>query len=80
MGDTSLATPLFAAIMLGLYRRERTGLGSKVSTSLMTAKGIRANSFDIQARLSNAQFAVRKPGDRPINPLIAGTPAATGRR
>jgi crotonobetainyl-CoA:carnitine CoA-transferase CaiB-like acyl-CoA transferase len=37
MGDHPTAITLFAAIMVGLYRRERTGLGSKVSTSLMAA-------------------------------------------
>jgi len=37
MGDHPTAATLFGAIMLGLYRRERTGKGSKVSTSLMAA-------------------------------------------
>ncbi len=77
MGDHPTATTLFAAIMLALFRRERTGLGSKVSTSLMAA-GAWANSFDIQARLSNAQFPARIPGARPINPLIAAYPSSDG--
>ena len=68
---------LFAAIMLGLYRRERTGLGSKVSTSLMAA-GAWANSVDIQAKLCGARFPQRKPGERPINPLIAAYPSSDG--
>jgi crotonobetainyl-CoA:carnitine CoA-transferase CaiB-like acyl-CoA transferase len=70
MGDHPTAATLFGAIMLGLYRRERTGQGSKVSTSLMAA-GAWANSVDIQAKLSAAQFPVRKAGERPLNPLIA---------
>jgi len=70
MGDHPTAATLFGAIMLGLYRRERTGEGSKVSTSLMAA-GAWANSVDIQAKLCAAQFPVRTPGARPINPLIA---------
>jgi crotonobetainyl-CoA:carnitine CoA-transferase CaiB-like acyl-CoA transferase len=70
MGDHPTAATLFGAIMLGLYRRERTGQGSKVSTSLMAA-GAWANSVDIQAKLSSAQFPVRTPGARPLNPLIA---------
>src|SRR5216683_2642890 len=70
MGDHPTAITLFASIMLALYRRERTGLGSKVSTSLMAA-GAWANAVDIQAKLCNARFPERKPGERPINPLIA---------
>jgi len=70
MGDHPTAATLFGAIMLGLYRRERTGQGSKVSTSLMAA-GAWANSVDIQAKLCSAQFPVRKAGERPLNPLIA---------
>ncbi len=77
MGDNPTAMTLFGAIMLGLYRRERTGLGSKVSTSLMAA-GAWANSVDIQAKLCNARFPERKPGDRPINPLIAAYPSSDG--
>ena len=36
--------------MLGLYRRERTGRGSRVTTSLL-ASGAWANACDIQAKL-----------------------------
>ena len=70
MGDHPTAATLFGAIMLGLYRRERTGQGSKVTTSLMAA-GAWANSVDIQAKLCAAQFPERKAGQRPLNPLIA---------
>jgi crotonobetainyl-CoA:carnitine CoA-transferase CaiB-like acyl-CoA transferase len=75
MGDHPTAATLFGAIMLGLYRRERTGQGSKVSTSLMAA-GAWANGVDIQAKLSSAQFPVRTPGGRPLNPLIAAYPSS----
>lgn len=75
MGDHPTAATLFGAIMLGLYRRERTGKGSKVSTSLMAA-GAWTNSVDIQATLCAAQFPKRKPGTHPINPLIAVYPSS----
>ena len=39
MGDHSTATALFGAIMSGLYKRERTGEGCHVSTSL-AANGV----------------------------------------
>jgi crotonobetainyl-CoA:carnitine CoA-transferase CaiB-like acyl-CoA transferase len=61
---------LFGAIMLGLYRRERTGRGSRVSTSLL-ASGAWANACDIQAKLLNAKFPERGEGKHPPNPLTA---------
>ncbi|MHB8381597.1 MAG: CaiB/BaiF CoA transferase family protein [Candidatus Binataceae bacterium] len=75
MGDHPTAMTLFAAVMLALYRRERTGLGSRVTTSLMAA-GAWANSVDIQAKLCDARFPERKPGERPMNPLIAAYPSS----
>ena len=52
-GDLGTATALFSAVMTGLYRRERTGEGSMVSTSLMS-NGLWANSSMIQAALAGA--------------------------
>jgi formyl-CoA transferase len=77
MGDHPTAATLFSAIMLGLYRRERTGEGSKVSTSLMAA-GAWSNAVDIQAKLCAAHFPERKAGARPMNPLIAAYPSSDG--
>jgi crotonobetainyl-CoA:carnitine CoA-transferase CaiB-like acyl-CoA transferase len=71
MGDHPTAMSMFGAIMLGLYRRERTGLGARVSTSLL-ASGAWANACDIQAKLLNAQFPPRSEGGHPPNPLTAG--------
>ena len=70
IGDHPTSMSLFASIMLGLYRRERTGKGSRVSTSLM-ASGAWANACDIQAKLCNAVFPQRAPGGHPPNPLTA---------
>lgn len=53
MGDMSTATALFASIMSGLYHRERTGQGSKVSTSLIE-NGVWSNAIPIQAELIDA--------------------------
>ncbi|TNF90901.1 MAG: CoA transferase [Gammaproteobacteria bacterium] len=47
MGDHCTATALFGCIMSGLYRRERTGKGSFVSTSL-AANGVWANGMALQ--------------------------------
>jgi formyl-CoA transferase len=70
MGDHPTSMSLFGAIMLGLYQRERSGRGSRVSTSLM-ASGAWANACDIQAKLCNAVFPQRGAGKAPPNPLTA---------
>jgi len=70
MGDHPTAMSMFGAIMLGLYRRERTGRGSRVTTSLL-ASGAWANACDIQAKLLNAAFPQRGSGGHPPNPLTA---------
>ncbi len=72
MGDHPTASSLFGAIMLGLYKRDRTGRGSKVSTSLM-ASGAWANGCDLQAKFCNAEFPKSNPDVKhPPNPLAGG--------
>ncbi len=70
MGDHPTAVALFGAIMLALYRRERTGQGGKVSTSLM-ANGVWANGILAQAALCGATFFERGTHAESSNPLIA---------
>ena len=71
MGDHPTSVSLFGAIMLGLYRRERIGRGSKVGTSLI-ASGAWANACDLQAQFCKAEFPQRGEGGTPANPLAAG--------
>src|SRR5258705_6439741 len=54
-GDHATAVGLFSAIVTGLYRRERTGKGSYVTTSLL-AEGVWACGVSVQAALCNASF------------------------
>ena len=54
-GDNATAVSLYAAIATALYRRERTGKGSYVTTSLL-ASGIWSASVFIQAALTGATF------------------------
>lgn len=68
MGDHPSAIALFGAIVTGLYRRERTGLGGLVSTSLL-ANGLWANSVQVQAMFSGVQYAPRQPRHLAPNPL-----------
>jgi len=70
MGDHPTSVAMFGAIVLGLYRRERTGRGSRVSTSLL-ASGAWTNGCDLQAKLCNAVFPTRGEAKHPPNPLAA---------
>src|ERR1700749_1556671 len=54
-GDNAPAVGLYSAIVTGLYRRERTGEGSHVTTSLL-AEGVWSASVSIQAALCDAKF------------------------
>ena len=65
-GDSPTAVGLFAAIVMGLYRRERTGKGSYVTTSLL-AEGIWSASVAIQAALCEAKFSPQHDRKNPAN-------------
>jgi formyl-CoA transferase len=54
-GDNATAVAIYAAIATALYRREKTGKGSYVSTSLL-ASGVWSASVFIQAALAGASF------------------------
>ena len=54
-GDHATAANLYSAIVTGLYRRERTGKGSYVTTSLL-AGGVWACGVSVQAALCDATF------------------------
>lgn len=68
MGDHPTGVALFAAIMAALYRRERTGRGTMVSTSLL-ANGLWMNAIQIQAALSGAKVEPRPPREEPSTAL-----------
>ncbi|MEI9887619.1 MAG: CoA transferase [Rhizomicrobium sp.] len=65
-GDNATAVGLYAAIVTALYRRERTGQGSHVTTSLL-AQGVWAASVSIQAALCDAKFYGRHDRSNPAN-------------
>jgi crotonobetainyl-CoA:carnitine CoA-transferase CaiB-like acyl-CoA transferase len=54
-GDNATAVGLYSAIVTALYRRERTGEGAHVTTSLL-AEGVWSASVSIQAALCDAKF------------------------
>jgi crotonobetainyl-CoA:carnitine CoA-transferase CaiB-like acyl-CoA transferase len=66
MGDHPCAMALYGAIVTALYKRERTGKGSQVSSNLM-ANGIWAASVLVQAKLCGAKFQERRPREQALN-------------
>lgn len=70
MGDHPTAMSLYAAILTGLYRRQMTGEGGVVSTSLL-ANGLWSNACQVQAALCDIELTPRGPrGERgPTNDL-----------
>lgn len=67
-GDRAAAMALAAAIMIALWNREKTGKGTKVSSSLL-ANGIWANGNAVQAALVGSPLPKRPPPDRPRSAL-----------
>jgi formyl-CoA transferase len=78
MGDHPTAMAMYGAIVTALYRRQLTGEGSEVSTSLL-ANGLWANACQVQAALCGYELMARpKRGDRgALNEMYE---AADGRR
>jgi formyl-CoA transferase len=77
-GDRPTAMALVGGIMLALYRRERTGKGTSVSTSLL-ANGLWSNGVYAQAALLGAFLPLRPPRDRPRSALATCYCAGDGR-
>jgi crotonobetainyl-CoA:carnitine CoA-transferase CaiB-like acyl-CoA transferase len=65
-GDAPSGVGLFAAIVTALYRRERTGKGSYVTTSLLAA-GVWSAGVAIQAALAGAKFSPQHDRKNPAN-------------
>src|SRR6201988_3049558 len=68
-GDNATAVALYSAIATALYRRERTGEGAYVTTSLL-AEGIWSASVSIQAALSGAKFYGLHDRKNPANAAL----------
>ncbi len=65
-GDHPTGVSLFSAVLLGLMKRDRTGAGCYVTTSLLSA-GVWANACAIQARLVGAEFHAKRPREETMN-------------
>src|SRR6202161_348342 len=68
-GDNATAVGLYSAVVTALYRRERTGKGSYVTTSLL-AEGVWSASVSIQAALCDAKFYGLHDRKNPANAAL----------
>src|SRR3984885_7546971 len=68
-GDNATAVGLYSAIVTALYRRERTGKGSHVTTSLL-AEGVWSASVSIQGALCGAKFFGLHDRTHPANAAL----------
>ena len=69
IGDHATASTLYSAIVTGLYRREKTGEGSHVCTSLI-AEGAWAAATWIEGALNGAKFFGPHDRKQPPNALL----------
>lgn len=76
-GDNATAVGIYSAIVTALYRRERTGKGSHVTTSLL-AEGVWSASVSIQAALADAKFYAPHDRKNPANAALNVYRAADG--
>jgi crotonobetainyl-CoA:carnitine CoA-transferase CaiB-like acyl-CoA transferase len=72
IGDHATAMSLYAAIVTGLYRREQTGKGCNVSTSLI-ANGAWAVAAWLQAGLFGAKFSGEIDRKNPPSAVTGGS-------
>ncbi|QEE28891.1 CoA transferase [Terriglobus albidus] len=78
IGDHATAISLYSAIVTALYQRERTGKGTRVTTSLI-AEGAWAAATWIEGALNNAKFFGLHDRKNPPNALFNPYPTSDGR-
>jgi formyl-CoA transferase len=76
-GDNATAVGIYSAIVTALYRRERTGKGAYVTTSLL-AEGVWSASVSIQAALAGAKFYGLHDRKNPANAALNVYQASDG--
>src|ERR1700751_870373 len=76
-GDHATAVGLFSAIVMALYRRERSGKGSYVTTSLL-AEGVWAAGVHIAGALAGATFYPLHDRQNPSNAILNPYKASDG--
>jgi len=77
-GDHATAMSMFGAIMMGLYRREKTGEGSYVTTSL-AANGVWANGMQLQGVVAGFDLGRLRQEKGWLNPFSSVYETSDGR-
>ncbi len=77
MGDHATSMAFFGAIMTGLYRREKTGEGSYVATSLL-ANGVWQNGMALQGVIAGNDLGRHKQEKGWHNPFTGVYPTSDG--
>ena len=77
-GDYTTAIGIYAAIVTALYRRERTGLGANVGTSLL-AEGVWSAGTLVAGALAGGRSFGLHDRTAPFNPLINPYQTSDGR-
>ena len=77
MGDHASSMSFFGAIMAGLYRRERTGEGAYVATSLL-ANGVWQNGMALQGVIAGNDLGLHKQEKGWHNPFTGVYPTSDG--
>jgi crotonobetainyl-CoA:carnitine CoA-transferase CaiB-like acyl-CoA transferase len=77
-GDYATAMSVYGAIVTALYRRERTGKGANVGTSLLAAGVWAAGTFVAGALAGGRSYGLHNP-TAPTNPLINPYRSSDGR-
>ena len=78
MGDHTTSLAMYGAIMTGLYRRERTGEGCQVTTSL-AASGAWVNGMALQGVIAGVDLAAISQERGWANPFRIAYPTSDGR-
>jgi crotonobetainyl-CoA:carnitine CoA-transferase CaiB-like acyl-CoA transferase len=78
IGDHATAISLYSAIVTGLYQREKTGRGTRVTTSLI-AEGAWAAATWIEGALNHAKFFGLHDRKNPPNALLNPYPTSDER-
>lgn len=78
IGDHATAISLYSAIVTGLYQREKTGKGTRVTTSLI-AEGAWAAATWIEGALNHAKFFGLHDRKNPPNALLNPYPTSDER-
>ena len=78
MGDHTTSLAMYGAIMTGLYRRERTGEGCQVTTSL-AASGAWVNGMALQGVIAGVDLGAISQERGWANPFRIACPTSDGR-